>query len=236
MYPDNFYSSTFTLLADAEVGKHFYWNIAGFLVHGQVLVVIWFVFVLLLWALHVYSLAILFLLLTIFIVYFFRDPERTPPPEENAIVSPADGKVIIAEKVYEENHLKKEVLKISIFMNVFNVHVNRMPLDGEVIDIDYHPGKFLNASFDKASSENERNELLIRNKKGREILLVQIAGLIARRIVCYLSEGSKVVKGERFGLIRFGSRLDIYLPLDVELRVKVGQKVKAGETILCSLQ
>ncbi len=195
-----------------------------------------FIFVLLFWALQVDSLAIIFLFLTTFIVYFFRDPERTPPPEENAIVSPADGKVIIAEKVYEENHLKKEVLKISIFMNVFNVHVNRVPLDGEVIDIDYHPGKFLNASFDKASSENERNELLIRSKKGREILLVQIAGLIARRIVCYLSEGSKVVKGERFGLIRFGSRLDIYLPLDVELRVKVGQKVKAGETMLCSLQ
>ncbi len=195
-----------------------------------------FVFVLLFWALQVDSLAIIFLLLTTFIVYFFRDPERTPPPEENAIVSPADGKVIIAENVYEENHLKKEVLKVSIFMTVFNVHVNRVPLDGEVIDIDYHPGKFLNASFDKASSENERNELLIRSKKGREILLVQIAGLIARRIVCYLSEGSKVVKGERFGLIRFGSRLDIYLPLDVELRVKVGQKVKAGETMLCSLQ
>jgi phosphatidylserine decarboxylase len=192
--------------------------------------------VLLFWALQVYSLTILSLFLTIFIVYFFRDPERTPPPEENAIVSPADGKVIIAEKVYEESHLKKEVLKISIFMNVFNVHVNRVPLDGEVIDIDYHPGKFLNASFDKASSENERNELLIRDKKGREILLVQIAGLIARRIVCYLSEGSKVVKGERFGLIRFGSRLDIYLPLEVELCVKVGQKVKAGETMLCSLQ
>lgn len=195
-----------------------------------------FVLVLLFWALHVYSLTILFLLLTIFIVYFFRDPERTPPLEENAIISPADGKVIIAEKVYVEGHLKKEVLKISIFMTVFNVHVNRVPLDGEVIDIDYHPGKFLNASFDKASSENERNELLIRDKKGREILLVQIAGLIARRIVCYLSEGSKVVKGERFGLIRFGSRLDIYLPLEVELHVKVGQKVKAGETMLCSLK
>jgi phosphatidylserine decarboxylase len=195
-----------------------------------------FVFVLLFWYSQVYSLAILFLCLTIFIVYFFRDPERTPPPEENAIVSPADGKVIIAEKVYEDNHLQKEALKISIFMNVFNVHVNRVPLDGEVIDIDYHPGKFINASFDKASSENERNELLIRDKKGREILLVQIAGLIARRIVCYLSEGSKVVKGERFGLIRFGSRLDIYLPLEVELNVKVGEKVKAGETMLCSLQ
>lgn len=195
-----------------------------------------FVFVLLFWYLQVYSLAILFLCLTIFIVYFFRDPERTPPLKESAIVSPADGKVIIAEKVYEENHLKKEVLKISIFMNVFNVHVNRVPLDGEVVDIDYHPGKFLNASFDKASSENERNELLIRDKKGREILLVQIAGLIARRIVCYLSEGSSVVKGERFGLIRFGSRLDIYLPLEVELNVKVGEKVKAGETMLCSLQ
>ncbi|MEE8423334.1 MAG: phosphatidylserine decarboxylase family protein [Thermodesulfobacteriota bacterium] len=195
-----------------------------------------FVFVLLFWALQVYTLTILSLFLTIFIVYFFRDPERTLPPEENAIVSPADGKVIIAEKVYEEGHLKKEVLKISIFMTVFNVHVNRVPLDGEVIDIDYHPGKFLNASFDKASSENERNELLIRDKKGREILLVQIAGLIARRIVCYLSEGSKVVKGERFGLIRFGSRLDIYLPLEVELCVKVGQKVKAGETMLCSLK
>lgn len=195
-----------------------------------------FAFVLLFWYFQVYSLAMLFLCVTVFIAYFFRDPERTPPPEENAIVSPADGKVIIAEKVYEEDHLKKEALKISIFMNVFNVHVNRVPLDGEVVDIDYHPGKFLNASFDKASSENERNELLIRDKKGREILLVQIAGLIARRIVCYLSEGNKVVKGERFGLIRFGSRLDIYLPLEVELNVKVGEKVKAGETMLCSLQ
>ena len=177
----------------------------------------------------------LFTAVTLFVILFFRDPERDVPADGVSIVAPADGKVIKAEEVYEGDHLKKRALKVSIFMTIFNVHVNRVPMDGEVVQVDYHPGKFFNASFDKASSENERNELLIRDGNGRDILLVQIAGLIARRIVCYLKEGNRVCRGERFGLIRFGSRLDIYLPPDTDLKVRVGDKVKAGETIIGSL-
>jgi phosphatidylserine decarboxylase len=191
-----------------------------------------FIFFLLFWFFQLFLLTILFFCLTVFIIFFFRDPERRPPSEETSIVAPADGKVIFIDKVYEGDHLKKDAYKISIFMNLFNVHVNRVPLDGRIVGIDYHPGKFFNASLDKASSENERNELIIQDKKGREILLVQIAGLIARRIVCKVNEGSVVLKGQRFGLIRFGSRLDIYLPLETELSVSVGQKVKAGETLV----
>ncbi|MFQ5901123.1 MAG: phosphatidylserine decarboxylase family protein [Thermodesulfobacteriota bacterium] len=190
------------------------------------------IIVLVLWFLSVSLLIFLSIGWTLFVIFFFRDPERTIPIGKANIVSPADGKVIIAEEVFEEHHLKKRALKISVFMSVFNVHVNRIPMDGDILNIDYHPGKFFNASFDKASSLNERNELLIRDREGRETLLVQIAGLIARRIVCYRKEGDKVCKGERFGLIRFGSRLDIYLPPETELKVKIGQMVKAGETVL----
>jgi phosphatidylserine decarboxylase len=146
------------------------------------------------------------------------------------IISPADGRVIRIEEATSGEYPGRSFLKISIFMNVFNVHVNRIPFSGEVLSIKYKPGKFLSANLDKASALNERNTVLIRTDDGREIITVQIAGLIARRIVCWLKEGMKVTKGERFGLIRFGSRVELFLPPDSILLVKVGDKVRAGET------
>ena len=173
---------------------------------------------------------VLFLLLTLFVVWFFRNPERSSPDKPLQLISPADGKVIRIEETTSEGLSSGSFLKISIFMNVFNVHVNRIPYSGEVVAIRYKPGKFLSANLDKASALNERNTLMIRTAEGREIMTVQIAGLIARRIVCWVKEGAKVKKGERFGLIRFGSRVEVYLPLGSTLLVKVGDKVKAGET------
>ena len=173
---------------------------------------------------------VLFFLLTLFVVWFFRNPERTIPDNPLQLISPADGKVIRIEEVTSEEHSGRSFLKISIFMNVFNVHVNRIPYSGEVFAIRYKPGKFLSANLDKASALNERNTVMIRTDDGREIMTVQIAGLIARRIVCWLKEGVKVKKGERFGLIRFGSRVEVFLPLGSTLLVKIGDKVRAGET------
>ena len=173
---------------------------------------------------------VLFFLLTLFVVWFFRNPERTMPDNPLQLLSPADGKVIRIEEVGSEERSGRSFLKISIFMNVFNVHVNRIPYSGEIFTIRYKPGKFLSANLDKASALNERNTVMIRTDDGREILTVQIAGLIARRIVCWLKEGSKVKKGERFGLIRFGSRVEVFLPLGSTLLVKIGDKVRAGET------
>ena len=174
---------------------------------------------------------ILFVLLTLFVVWFFRNPERTFTDDNPLqLLSPADGKVIRIEKVAGEERSGLSFLKISIFMNVFNVHVNRIPCSGEVSAIRYKPGKFLSANLDKASELNERNSVLMRMDDGREIMIVQIAGLIARRIVCWLKEGVKVKKGERFGLIRFGSRVEVFLPLGSTLLVKIGDKVRAGET------
>jgi phosphatidylserine decarboxylase len=174
--------------------------------------------------------AVPLLFLTLFTVWFFRNPERTMPENPLQIISPADGKVIGIEEVAGEGHPGHTLLKISIFMNVFNVHVNRIPFSGEVISLRYKPGKFLSANLDKASALNERNTVLIRTDDGREIRIVQIAGLIARRIVCWLKEGGKVTRGERFGLIRFGSRVELFLPLGSTLLVKRGHKVRAGET------
>jgi phosphatidylserine decarboxylase len=173
---------------------------------------------------------VLFFLLTLFVVWFFRNPERTMPDNPLQLLSPADGKVIRIEEVDSEERSGRPFLKISIFMNVFNVHVNRIPYSGEVVAIRYKPGKFLSANLDKASALNERNTVMIKTDDGREILTVQIAGLIARRIVCWLKEGAKVKKGERFGLIRFGSRVEVFLPLGSTLLVKIGDKVRAGET------
>jgi phosphatidylserine decarboxylase len=170
--------------------------------------------------------------LTFFVIWFFRDPERDIPVSDGAIVSPADGKVIIVEEVDEDRFLKQRALKISIFMNVFNVHVNRFPATGRIVDIFYNPGKFFNASFDKASLLNEQNALLIEAENGKRYVANQIAGLIARRIVCRVKPGDKLTRGERFGLIRFGSRLDVFLPVDVAVKVKVGEKVSAGSSIL----
>jgi phosphatidylserine decarboxylase len=171
------------------------------------------------------------LVLTVFVVSFFRNPERTPPGDAASVVAPADGTVIVVERV-AETPLGVEALKISIFMSVFNVHVNRAPLDGRVVDIAYHPGRFLDARDGRASSENERNGVVLETAAGVRIAFVQIAGLIARRIICYPNVGDTLVRGTRYGLIRFGSRVDVYLPVDVEPLVKLGDTTTAGETIL----
>jgi len=169
---------------------------------------------------------------TTFILCFFRDPERFIPAKINAVVSPADGKIISIEKIEDEKYLNQEVFKVCIFMNVFNVHVNRVPLSGQVKKIIHTPGKFYSADSEKGGLLNENCATIVTSEKGVSIAFVQIAGLIARRIINWLEISDNVVKGERFGLIRFGSRVDIYLPVDSSIAVEVGQKVRAGETIL----
>ncbi len=176
------------------------------------------------------------LLLPAFVTNFFRDPERTPPAGEDLVVSPADGKVISIAEVDEVRYLNRRLKRVCVFMNVFNVHVNRVPVSGRVEAVRYNPGKFLMGYAEKASLDNEQNAIVIRKSEGRDVLFVQIAGLVARRIVCYLKGGERVARGERFGLIRFGSRVDVYLPIEAEVRVKVGDKVKAGESVLGSLK
>jgi len=175
---------------------------------------------------------ILFSLVTFFVIYFFRNPPRNIPDEEGAVVSPADGRIVQKKHVMENEHLGSEAIKVSVFMNVFNVHVNRSPFSGKVSRVNYYPGRFINASLDKASELNERNAVMMETDSGKKLLFVQIAGLIARRIVCYVSEGDYLERGERFGLIRFGSRVDVYFPVDADIKVKIGDKVTAGETIL----
>ncbi|MDR2946962.1 MAG: phosphatidylserine decarboxylase family protein [Candidatus Adiutrix sp.] len=170
--------------------------------------------------------ATVFFLLTAFVVWFFRDPERPTPPEGFGL-SPADGRVIRVENVADNPYTHGPAKKVSIFMNVFNVHVNRIPLDGRLAEQNYYPGLFVNASFDKASEHNERNALVLDTAEGR-VALVQIAGLVARRIVSWVGEGEELRRGQRFGMIRFGSRVDLYLPPDSEIMVAIGQKVSAG--------
>ena len=177
-------------------------------------------------------LGLLSLVVTCFVTWFFRDPERVPPEGSDILVSPADGKVIIVQKLATSEYLDDPCQKVSIFMNVFNVHVNRIPFDGIVEKIAYTPGKFINASFDKASEHNERNALVIKTFDGRRFAVVQIAGLIARRIVNCVGIGERVNRGARYGMIQFGSRLDLYLPLGFEVQVKVGDKTSAGTTII----
>jgi len=171
-----------------------------------------------------------FLVFTLFVIWFFRNPRRRPPEKEGLVISPADGRVIRIEETTSDELHGRTFQKISIFMNVFNVHVNRIPYSGEIRFIRYREGKFLSANMDKASALNERNTVLLQTVDGREIITVQIAGLIARRIVCWLKEGMKVSRGQRFGLIRFGSRVEVFLPLGSTLLVRVGEKVRAGET------
>ncbi len=187
---------------------------------------------LILWIFRLPLLAGFCTFLTLFVIYFFRDPERGVPPGDNAILSPADGKVIQVQPCVEERFLHGPAIKISVFMSLFNVHVNRNPLSGQIVDSAYSPGKFLRADLDRASAANEQNALLVETAEGARLMVVQIAGLIARRIVCWVKKGDSVVRGQRFGLIRFGSRLDIYLPRDTQLQVRVGQKALAGQTIL----
>ncbi|SFL63465.1 phosphatidylserine decarboxylase [Desulfomicrobium norvegicum] len=166
-----------------------------------------------------------------FVLNFFRDPERVVPQEPGVAVSPADGKVIKVETM-RDPMTGEDRTAVCVFMNVFNVHVNRMPVAGRIARISYFGGKFLNASFDKASTDNERNSLLIEDGDGRSWTMVQIAGLIARRIICWGEEGDSLGRGQRFGLIKFGSRVDLYLPAEYEPTVRIGDKVFAGQSIL----
>lgn len=176
--------------------------------------------------------------LTVWVYYFFRDPERVVPPRAGVMVSPADGVVSLLQPALPPPELglgSAPLMRISVFMSVFNCHVNRIPHSGRITAIAYHKGKFLNASLDKASLDNERNGIAVEMADGRCYGVVQIAGLVARRILCFAHEGAHMATGERFGLIRFGSRLDIYLPEGVEPLVALGQTMVAGETVLADL-
>lgn len=177
-------------------------------------------------------------ILTLWCIYFFRDPDKVIPSGDDLVISPADGTVTKVEKSTipkELNMGEGEVTRISIFLNVFDIHVNRVPVSGDITKVLYHPGKFINASLDKASIHNERNHVVMKLKNGKDIVFTQIAGLIARRIVCYLEENESVSAGERYGLIRFGSRVDVYLPDGEVAQVVEGQKAIGGETILAKL-
>jgi phosphatidylserine decarboxylase len=171
------------------------------------------------------------LALTLFVLFFFRDPERTLPEGKGVVVSPADGRVIVIKDIFEPDYLKQDVKQISIFLSVFNVHVNRAPVGGSVEVVKYNPGKFHVASVDKASLDNEQTAMVISDGKNK-ILVKQIAGLIARRIVCYAKPGDALKSGERYGLIRFGSRVDLFLPKTAEVRVKVGDRIKGGRDVI----
>ncbi len=169
-----------------------------------------------------------------FIVQFFRDPPRIVPSQPNAVLAPADGRIVKVEPA-RDPYLDRDALKISVFMNVFNVHSNRSPVDGRVVDRWYHPGSFVNAALDKASLENERNALHLKTAAGDDVTCVQIAGLIARRILCYVKPGDALARGQRYGFIRFGSRVDVYLAPTAVPKVAVGDIVFATETILAEL-
>jgi phosphatidylserine decarboxylase len=179
------------------------------------------------WALPVW-------LVVLFVVQFFRDPPREVPTLASAVLSPADGRIVRVHTV-EDPATKRDSLLISVFMNVFNVHSNRSPVDGIVESVDYSPGSFVNADLDKASTENERNVMVVRVGSGETVTVVQVAGLIARRILCYVKPGDRLDRGQRYGFIRFGSRVDVYLPLTARPRVAVGDVVYATTTILAEL-
>ncbi|KDP85736.1 phosphatidylserine decarboxylase [Cupriavidus basilensis] len=174
-------------------------------------------------------------IITLFVLQFFRDPPRPIPAQPNAVLAPADGRIVVVEKTMDP-YAGREALKISVFMNVFNVHSNRVSVDGKVEKVEYFPGKFVNADLDKASLENERNAVVIRRAAdGKVVTLVQVAGLVARRILCYTRVGETLSRGQRYGFIRFGSRVDVYLPVDARPRVTIGEKVSASSTILAEL-
>lgn len=196
-------------------------------IFGSLILFIFFVLI------DIVSLSIIFGLLCLFIIYFFRDPERIKASEEKAVMTPADGKIIRIENFDgNDNPLGEPAIKISVFMSVFNVHVNRIPINGVIKKISYHAGQFFSANLDKAAEENEKNSLMLQTEDGHKIVFIQIAGLIARRIVCWVKEEEEVIGGQRFGLIRFGSRLDIYLPMDTNITAQLNSKVKAGITVL----
>jgi phosphatidylserine decarboxylase len=175
-----------------------------------------------------------FWLVVLFVVQFFRDPPRAVPDAAGAVVAPADGRVIAVDE-QTDPYLHRPARRISIFMNVFNVHSNRAPVAGTVRERWYHPGSFLNAALDKAARENERNALWIAADDGADVVVVQVAGLIARRILCYVEPGARLARGERYGFIRFGSRLDLYLPADSRVRVALGDRVQSGRDIVADL-
>jgi phosphatidylserine decarboxylase len=172
---------------------------------------------------------------TLFSAWFFRNPARVIPQGPNLIVAPGDGKVIAIEEEFEPRYLKERSVRLTIFLNVFDVHINRMPCDGVVEGIQYQPGLFLVASKPEATLRNEQNAVMIKTHDGIKVLCVQVAGLIARRIVCWISDREQAIRGERYGLIRFGSRMDTFLPMGTKIRVAVGDRVKGGETIIGEL-
>ncbi|HUO43938.1 MAG TPA: phosphatidylserine decarboxylase [Burkholderiales bacterium] len=173
-------------------------------------------------------------LIVLFVLQFFRDPPRTIPADPQAVLAPADGRIVVVERT-DDPYLHRPALKISVFMNVFNVHSNRSPVDGEVREAWYHAGRFFNAALAKASFENERNALWIRTPSGTDVTCVQIAGLIARRILCYAKPGDLLARGQRYGFIRFGSRVDLYLPPTAVPRVSVGDTVHAAASVVATL-
>jgi phosphatidylserine decarboxylase len=173
-------------------------------------------------------------IVAVFVVQFFRDPPRTAPVGALNVVAPADGRVIALGEA-RDPYLNRPAKRISIFMNVFNVHSNRSPVDGKIMERWYSQGAFLNAALDKASEQNERNALHVRTESGQDIVFVQVAGLIARRILCYVSPGEQLVRGQRYGFIRFGSRVDVYLPVDSQLKVALGDKTSAASDVIATL-
>lgn len=179
------------------------------------------------------AVTVLLLIITLLVGHFFRDPERVCIAGENEVVSPADGNVIAVKRVESTRFTGKPAMKISIFMSVFDVHVNRIPVTGAIRGIHYRKGRYMAANLAQASEQNEQNWLWIQTESGLEIVLTQVAGLLARRIVCWPSVGDEVVQAERFGMIRFGSRMDVYVPEESEILVSQGQHVYAGETVLC---
>ena len=173
-------------------------------------------------------------IIALFVLQFFRDPAREIPQTAGAVLSPCDGRVIKVERT-QDPYGQREAILVSVFMNVFNVHSNRSPVDGKIELVQYFPGKFVNADLDKASAENERNAVVIKTAGGQTVTFVQVAGLIARRILCYVKAGDVLARGQRYGFIRFGSRVDVYLPLDANVKVSIGDKVSATTTILAIL-
>jgi phosphatidylserine decarboxylase len=192
------------------------------------------VLAILVWVLFGFAWSLPVWLVAIFIVQFFRDPPRAVPVQPNAVVSPADGRVLRVQKAVDP-YTQTETLLISVFMNVFNVHSNRSPVDGTIERVEYQAGTFVNADLDKASTENERNALVMKLPSGQRLSVVQVAGLIARRILCYVKAGDALSRGQRYGFIRFGSRVDVYLPLSAQPKVAVGDKVYATSTIIAEL-
>lgn len=178
---------------------------------------------------------VLAVIVFLFVLQFFRDPARFIPSDPNAVLSPADGRIVVVEKT-RDLYANRDALKISVFMNVFNVHSNRSPVDGKIESVTYFPGKFLNADLDKASMENERNAVVIHAANGATVTAVQVAGLIARRILCYVGQGESLSRGQRYGFIRFGSRVDVYLPVDAIPKVTIGDKVSASSTVLAEFK